>query len=104
MPRVKPSAPRAIDQSAGVLSRSTRRPADNLATKQARAPRAPDCAGKGVAPSSLVVILEHKAMPAKKSAPARSSKKKLLLVDDHPMMRGGLAQAINEQTDLRVCA
>jgi CheY-like chemotaxis protein len=31
-------------------------------------------------------------------------KKKVLLVDDHPMMRQGLAQLINQQEDLMVCA
>lgn len=30
-------------------------------------------------------------------------KRKVLLVDDHPMMRAGLAQVINQQNDLRVC-
>jgi DNA-binding NarL/FixJ family response regulator len=30
-------------------------------------------------------------------------KKKILIVDDHPMMREGLAQLINSQSDLAVC-
>ncbi len=30
-------------------------------------------------------------------------KKRLLLVDDHPLLREGIAQLINEQTDLQVC-
>lgn len=42
-------------------------------------------------------------MATKKSSPAPSAKKKVLIVDDHPMMRGGLAQVINNQTDLAVC-
>jgi len=39
-------------------------------------------------------------MPAKPK-PAR---KRLLIVDDHPMMRTGLAQLINSEDDLKVCA
>ncbi len=31
------------------------------------------------------------------------SRKRLLLVDDHPMMRAGMAQLINRQPDLEVC-
>jgi DNA-binding NarL/FixJ family response regulator len=31
------------------------------------------------------------------------SKKRVILVDDHPMMRQGIAQLINEQIDLEVC-
>src|SRR5277367_4729842 len=41
-------------------------------------------------------------MTVKKSAP--KEKKKLLVVDDHPMMRQGLAQLINNEPDLEVCA
>ncbi len=37
----------------------------------------------------------------KTAAPIR---KRILLVDDHPMMRAGLAQLINHQPDLMVCA
>lgn len=32
-----------------------------------------------------------------------SARKKILLVDDHPMMRAGLAQLINKQPDMEVC-
>jgi DNA-binding NarL/FixJ family response regulator len=39
-------------------------------------------------------------MPAK----SKSSAKRLLIVDDHPMMRTGLAQLINNEYDLKVCA
>ena len=35
--------------------------------------------------------------------PARNLKKRVVLVDDHPMMRQGLAQLINQQKDLAVC-
>jgi len=31
-------------------------------------------------------------------------KKRILLVDDHPLLRQGIGQLINEQTDLMVCA
>ena len=36
-----------------------------------------------------------------KPAPGR---KRILIVDDHPMMRAGLAQLINRQPDMQVCA
>src|SRR5690348_2183725 len=39
-------------------------------------------------------------MPPKNKAP----QKRLLIVDDHPMMRTGLAQLIENEADLKVCA
>jgi DNA-binding NarL/FixJ family response regulator len=33
----------------------------------------------------------------------KNSKKKILIVDDHPMMREGLAQLISQEKDLEVC-
>jgi DNA-binding NarL/FixJ family response regulator len=39
-------------------------------------------------------------MPAKNKPP----QKRLLIVDDHPMMRTGLAQLIDNEADLKVCA
>ena len=36
--------------------------------------------------------------------PPDAQRKKVLLVDDHPMMRAGLAGLINHQADLQVCA
>ena len=39
-------------------------------------------------------------MPAKNKAP----RKRVLIVDDHPMMRTGLAQLIDNEKDLKVCA
>jgi DNA-binding NarL/FixJ family response regulator len=38
-----------------------------------------------------------------KRPPAPSAKKKIFIVDDHPMMREGLAQLIAHETDLIVC-
>ena len=42
-------------------------------------------------------------MNAKKQAPARAGKRKVLLVDDHPVLREGLTVRINRETDLTVC-
>ncbi len=39
-------------------------------------------------------------MPAKE----KNSSKRILIVDDHPMMRTGLAQLIDNEPDLKVCA
>jgi DNA-binding NarL/FixJ family response regulator len=48
-----------------------------------------------------------KAMPAGKesitSNAAKATKRRILLVDDHPMTREGLAGNINRQADLEVC-
>lgn len=35
--------------------------------------------------------------------PTKKTKKRLLLIDDHPIMRHGLAQLINAEPDLEVC-
>lgn len=37
------------------------------------------------------------------TAPVAPARKRILLVDDHPLMRAGLAQLINRQSDLVVC-
>ena len=42
-------------------------------------------------------------MIVKKKTPGANPRKKVLLVDDHPMIRQGLAQVINQQEDLIVC-
>ncbi len=42
-------------------------------------------------------------MPVKKLSPTRNPKKRVLLVDDHPMLRQGLAQVVNQQEDLMIC-
>lgn len=42
-------------------------------------------------------------MTAKKNPAAAQKKQRLLIVDDHPMMREGLAQLINHEADLVVC-
>jgi DNA-binding NarL/FixJ family response regulator len=42
-------------------------------------------------------------MTAKGKTASRSGKKKIFIVDDHPMMREGLAQLIGQERDLAVC-
>jgi DNA-binding NarL/FixJ family response regulator len=42
-------------------------------------------------------------MKARKPIPATPAKKRLLILDDHPMMREGLTQLINNEPDLTVC-
>ena len=42
-------------------------------------------------------------MKARKPIAATPAKKRLLILDDHPMMREGLTQLINNEPDLTVC-
>ena len=39
----------------------------------------------------------------KKKSQAQTNKKRVLIIDDHPIMRQGLAQLINHQSDFMVC-
>jgi DNA-binding NarL/FixJ family response regulator len=39
----------------------------------------------------------------KAPAPARNERRRILVVDDHPMMRAGLMQLIDKQPDMEVC-
>ncbi len=42
-------------------------------------------------------------MPAKNGSLAHKVKDRVLLIDDHPILRQGLAQLINQEPDLMVC-
>lgn len=42
-------------------------------------------------------------MPQPKQAPARDTRTRILLVDDHAVVRYGIAQVINREADLVVC-
>ena len=43
------------------------------------------------------------ASPHSAAATAKPGRKRILVVDDHPMMRTGLAHLINKQPDLEIC-
>jgi DNA-binding NarL/FixJ family response regulator len=45
----------------------------------------------------------RKSESAAASNPPQASRTRIMLVDDHPMMRAGLAQFINKQPDLEIC-
>ena len=62
-------------------------------------------AGKASAARQAAAKPARQTKPGSKSlTPPAAPRKKLLLVDDHPMMRAGLAGLINQQADLEVCA
>src|SRR5437764_12777542 len=42
-------------------------------------------------------------MPQPKQAPAKDSRIRILLVDDHAVVRYGISQIINREADLEVC-
>jgi len=42
-------------------------------------------------------------MPRKSNKPEASKRKRILLVDDHPLMRRGQADLLNRETDMTVC-
>ena len=54
---------------------------------------------KMIARKKSVSTVKPKKSPVSPSADRR----RILLVDDHPMMRAGIAQLINQQPDLEVC-
>jgi len=43
-------------------------------------------------------------MPLSRTQPAALARRRILIVDDHPIVREGLVQQINREPDLRVCA
>ena len=46
---------------------------------------------------------QKKTLPHEAPAPSEPTRRRVLLVDDHPFMRAGLAQLIDRQADLAVC-
>src|SRR5689334_18045963 len=55
------------------------------------------------APQAVNSNQDQTVMSGRISAATRTPKRKVLLVDDHPMLRQGLAQMINLQEDLATC-
>lgn len=47
---------------------------------------------------------DRQKQPAKQSVTSLTARKKVLIVDDHPMTRAGVMQLINKQPDLIVCS
>jgi DNA-binding NarL/FixJ family response regulator len=47
--------------------------------------------------------MKRKAAARRNGNNQQGAKRRVLIVDDHPLMRQGLAQLINQQTDLAVC-
>lgn len=47
--------------------------------------------------------MRTEAAKGKSEVPARKAKYKIMIVDDHPIMREGLAQLINQEKDLAIC-
>ena len=65
-------------------------------------------AGAGLGPSggqvpSRVALQQDSKAAAVRSPAARPGKRRVLLVDDHPIVRQGLAELINRQKNLVVC-
>jgi hypothetical protein len=52
---------------------------------------------------SRVATQDNSKAPAVQSPAARSGKRRILLVDDHPIVRQGLVELINRQKNLVVC-
>src|SRR6266516_4719635 len=48
-------------------------------------------------------MAQPKQTPSKPAAPPKDTRKRVLLVDDHAVVRFGIAQLINRQSDLVVC-
>lgn len=48
-------------------------------------------------------VLNPKPVPSKNKSSASAKRKRILLVDDHPLMRRGQADLLNRESDLVVC-
>src|SRR4051812_31743196 len=55
------------------------------------------------APGSPASYKSRFDMNPSSSNPETVERKRILIVDDHPMMRAGLIQLINKQSDMEVC-
>ncbi len=54
--------------------------------------------------TSVICAAPQKSVETRMAAKTKTPAKRLLIVDDHPMMRTGLAQLIDNEPDLKVCA
>src|SRR5688572_12647876 len=79
---------------------------ESCATAQDRSGRCSAFArGQRMAPSSPARCFEGHPMNEEKTleAPRANGIARILIVDDHPIVREGLAARINRQADLKVC-